>query len=679
VARPADLPRPVVEILESMSDAFVALDRSWHYTYVNRHAAAMLGRTPEQLIGKHIWTEFPEGVGQPFHLAYERAMRDQEAITLEEYYPPYDRWFENRIHPSPDGLMIFFQDVTDRHQREQELRRSEARYRVLAHAVATVVWRTDPAGAPIAAVQWPLLTGRPVGDGGDPDWREAVHPEDVARVDERWAHSLATGELFEATYRVRGADAAWRHVRVRGVPVREDDAIREWIGVMFDVTEQVDAEQLLRRAALEDPLTGLPNRAATLAHLDGVLARRDARAAVLYADIDRFKAINDTLGHTGGDAALRDVAEAIRGAVRPADLVGRLAGDEFVIVCADLHDEVEALAIARRVLDAVSRVPVGRISATISIGLALRGPAGAHAAPTDAEALLRDADAAMYEAKARGGRRVEVFDTALRRRLRRRRTIESELRRGREGWRGLELHYQPIVWFDERRRTACEALLRWRTPGGPELPAAEAISVAEETGLIADLGTEVMRRACLQAAVWERDVDVSVNVSAKQLTRPDELVAAVSTGMEDAGLQAGRLHLEITENVLMHDMDRGERLLRALRELGVGVKIDDFGVGYSSLSYLHRLPATTVKIDRSFVTRLDGDPAALRIIDSVVGLARALGVAVVAEGVETAEQLAAVRAAGCDGVQGYFLARPAPPSEAPAAIEAARAAAGPRP
>ena len=301
---PLPIPQSVGDILESMTDAFVALDREWRYLYVNRRAGEMFGREPEYLIGRHIWTEFPEGVGQPFHLAYERAMRDQRPETFEEYYAPYGRWFENRLHPSPDGLMIFFTDVSERKRAEHELTRHAERYRVLVEAISTVVWRTDPQGRSIMADRWTELTGQPDGD----QWTQTVHPDDLERVGATWTAALTEAHAFDCTYRIRGADDGWRHVQVRGVPVLEDGEPVEWIGVIVDITERVTAEDALRRAALEDALTGLPNRARFLQGLTSVLAHREPSAAVIYVDVDHFKSVNDRFGHEGGDRLLKTVA-----------------------------------------------------------------------------------------------------------------------------------------------------------------------------------------------------------------------------------------------------------------------------------------------------------------------------------------------------------------------------------
>lgn len=665
------------EVLEQVSDGFAALDRDWRYTYVNRHGAAMIGRTPEDMVGRNAWETFPQLVGTDVQRFAEEAMDAGRATTLEFKSTLTSGWFEMRFLPAPDGLFLFFRDVTERRRAAEELALGEERYRVLAHAFNNSVWRSDAAGAPLEAADWESVIGRPADD-----WTEVVHPDELPRVRDAFAHALQTGTEFDETYRVHHVDGSWRHVRARGVPLLDHGEIREWVGVIVDVTDQILGSEALRRAALEDPLTGLPNRTLFLEHLRAAVARRCTQTAVLYVDVDRFKTVNDRFGHACGDRLLQAVAERLRAAVRPSDVVSRLSGDEFAVLCEDLTDEETAGAIAARCADAIAR-PLEddpRVRATASIGIAFVERHDGHdpaPAAEAAEALLRAADAAMYRAKSRGGAAIEVLGERLRSWLSRRELVDRELRAGLEAG-GLQLHFQPIVPFDGDGRVAVEALLRWQRPGGPALPAPEVIAVAEQNGLIGQIGRGVLLEACRRAVAWAHGGEplcVSVNVSARQLARCDELVEDVQRALDLSRLAAPHLTLEITETVLMENMGEGEAAIRRLRDLGVRVEIDDFGVGYSSLSYLHRLPVDAIKLDRSFVAGLPHDRGSVRIVEAVVGLSRAFGVRVVAEGIETAEQLAAVRAAGCHAGQGFGLARPGPPDEVPERVRAAIGAA----
>ena len=413
--------------------------------------------------------------------------------------------------------------------------------------------------------------------------------------------------------------------------------------------------------AHHDSLTGLPNRALVLDRLDHALARlqRDHReAAVLFVDLDRFKVVNDTLGHSIGDEVLIRIGERLKAAVRPGDTVGRLAGDEFVVVCEDVGPD-EVLQIAKRVAQAIEG-PLslyGRDTViTASIGIANVASAAR------AEDVLRDADVAMYRAKERGRARIEVFDTAIRERLLERLETEHALRRGLAAG-DLRLHYQPIVGTADGRLQSVEALVRWQHPVRGLVPPDEFIPLAEETGLVIPIGRWVLVEACAQLGRWQAanrhlgDLQVGVNLSARQFTDPD-LVSIVADALGRAGIAPGTLSLEITESVLMEEVEATAETLRALKDLGVCLSIDDFGTGYSSLSYLKRFPVDVLKIDRSFVDGLGVDRDDEAIVHAVVDLAHALGLEVVGEGVETVAQFRELQRLGCDAVQGYLLGRP---------------------
>jgi diguanylate cyclase (GGDEF)-like protein len=381
---------------------------------------------------------------------------------------------------------------------------------------------------------------------------------------------------------------------------------------------------------------------------------------VLFVDLDRFKVVNDTLGHSIGDEVLIRVGERLRAAMRPEDTVGRLSGDEFVVVC-DEMDAIGLLQVAERVAAAIE-VPLplyGRETViTASIGIASVADGGR------AEDVLRDADVAMYRAKERGRARIEVFDEAVRARILERLETEHLLRRALDR-NELCLHYQPIVRVNSGALTSFEALVRWNHPERGQVPPDEFIPLAEDSGLIIPIGRWVLREACAQLSAWRAAsptmsaVQVSVNLSAKQFNSPD-IVATVAEALALASLPAAALILEITESVLMEEAESTAQTLRALKELGVGLSIDDFGTGYSSLSYLKRFPVDVLKIDRSFVAGLGTDADDDVIVSAVVSLAHALGLSVVAEGVETRCQLHELRRLGCDSAQGYLLGRPGP-------------------
>ena len=418
--------------------------------------------------------------------------------------------------------------------------------------------------------------------------------------------------------------------------------------------------------ASHDPLTGLPNRSLVVDRLDQALARStrsDGRVTVLFVDLDRFKLVNDSFGHSVGDGVLLCVSERLRAAVRPADTVGRLAGDEFVVVCEGLSDR-EALEVAERLAAAVAEPIVleGRESVlTASIGIA-HGEPGSRA-----EEMLRDSDVAMYRAKERGRSRIELYDADMRRRMLDRVETERSLRTA-IGAGELRLHYQPIVALDGWTVVAAEALVRWEHPERGMVQPAEFVSLAEESGLILPLGRWVLGEACRQLAAWRADgrpdLRVTVNLSARQFADPS-LIDVVAEALARAGLPGDALWLEITESVLMEEVEATADTLLALKRLGVRLSVDDFGTGYSSLSYLKRFPVDVLKIDRSFIDGLGTDPEDGAIVLAIMSLAQALRLDVIAEGVEHFHQLEALHHLGCGAVQGYLLARPGPADTLP--------------
>ena len=430
--------------------------------------------------------------------------------------------------------------------------------------------------------------------------------------------------------------------------------------ILAEAMFRQSSDDQIRHQALHDGLTGLPNRTLLLERLNHWLDRADrtgGQAALLFLDLDHFKVVNDGLGHKAGDSLLLAVAERLAAALRPSDTVARVGGDEFVLLCEDIASEPGALELVERItlalddpftLDGHERV------VTASIGIALAG------AGTDPEALLRNADAAMYRAKERGRARFELFDEAMRERSLRWLEIERELRSAIE--RG-EFHnlYQPIV-DGQDRVVGFEALVRWTHPQRGVLSPAEFIPVADQSGLIVPIGELVLRAACEQAVLWPQGQDgeplkISVNLSPRQVSHP-ALVDSVAEILEETGIEPSRLDLEITETVLIDDTDMALETLTDLKALGVGLVLDDFGTGYSSLAYVKRFPIDMLKIDRSFVDGLaDGDEDAA-IVSAVISMGQALKVDVVAEGVETCEQAAQLRTLGCEFAQGYLFAKP---------------------
>ncbi|HEY5024772.1 MAG TPA: EAL domain-containing protein [Acidimicrobiales bacterium] len=439
-------------------------------------------------------------------------------------------------------------------------------------------------------------------------------------------------------------------------------------GFLYDQAEDKAAEEALAHAYLHDSLTGLPNRTLFTYRLAYALAKgksAPASIAVLVLDLDRFKAINDGLGHEVGDEVLVAVAGRLEAADGSAEVIARLGGDEFLVLFDTDDAESDAVAYAERVLHALSspiKAGDGEVFITASIGVACTTARLHEATP-----LLSNADAAMYQAKRRGGGTVEVFGEVMRMRVLDRMHTEHSLHRALER-RELRLFYQPVVDIHGSTAVGVEALLRWEHPEQGLVAPSKFIPVAEESGLIIPIGAWVLHEACRQLCMWRADRfggpggAMEVNLSARQIDHP-EIITTVQEILDDTGLPPANLTLEITESALMHDTASALRVLQALKDLGVTLAIDDFGTGYSSLSHLQRFPLDILKIDKSFVDELGVDQGGTEIVAAVVKLAHALGLQVIAEGVETERQLDALLRLDCDFAQGYLFSRPVPAHE----------------
>jgi diguanylate cyclase (GGDEF)-like protein len=535
------------------------------------------------------------------------------------------------------------------------------------HNVPAVVYLREAASGKLHFLSPAVaeLAGRPASDflSGAADLADLRHPDDTASVAAQVEAALAEGRAFQVVYRLRGASPQ-RWVEERGHAVAGEDGTPRFLeGSLVDVTERRRFEEQLLHQALHDPLTALPNRALLLDRLRVAIRRvqrpQAEKFAVLQVDLDRFKVINDSLGHGRGDRLLQALAGRLQACVRPGDTVARLGGDEFAVLLEDLDDPADALRVAER-MRAELQVPFvvegHELYSAASVGVVM-GDARYH----EPEELLRDADTALHQAKAAGRGRHVVFDPDMHRRALARLALESELRRALER-EELELHFQPIVALDDGTVVGVEALLRWRHPERGLLGPDHFLDVAAESGQLPNIGAWVLRQACAQLRKWVSlapDLLLHVNLHPVELTQPG-LAERVAETVRAAELAPGRLQLELTEHLVMSGPEETIRLLEQLRDVGVGLCLDDFGTGYSSLAALHRFPISALKLDRSFVARLGREEGGAAIVRTVGALGRVLHLAAIAEGIEEPSQLVLLRELGYRYGQGYHFARPMP-------------------
>ena len=645
----------------------------------------LFGWLPEEVHGRHLndliippdlaeeAAGFTQAIldGSPVSCDTVRLHRDGTPVAVRVLGSPVDLG-DRRL-----GVFALYLDISDRKRAEEALRRSEERYALAARGANDGLWDWDLERNQIYySARWASMLGHEEGElGSDPqEWFSRVHPGDRGHLRRAISeHVEGRSPHFECEYRLRHRGGSFRWMLSRGLAVRDQRGrAYRMAGSQTDISDRKQAESQLLHDALHDALTGLPNRALFLNRLEMALQRcrrtPRSRFAVLFLDLDRFKVINDSLGPRVGDELLMALADRLRASVRVIDTVARLGGDEFGFLLEGLVDVRQAIRNAERTLEDLGRpfhLAGQEVYTSGSIGIAIgdgdcEGP----------EQILRDADIAMYRAKAHGRAAYAVFNQAMHREAVAAMQLENDLRRAIEHHE-LELHYQPVARIPDGRLCGFEALLRWRHPERGLLLPDQFIGSAEETGFIVPLGSWVLEAACQQVAAWQvlaadPALTVSVNLSARQLAHPD-LLQLVRRTLGATGADPRRLKLEITESVLMADPTATQGVLAALRRgLGLSVMIDDFGTGYSSLAYLHQFPIDTLKIDRAFVTRLGTGEQ--EIVRAIVTLGKSLGMQVIAEGVETAAQVAILGRLGCDLAQGFLLSPALPAAEAEALL-----------
>ena len=646
-------------VSQQASDLGVVLDREGHVLFCSPVLSRVLGHD----VADVAWTTALEHVhGEDREravLSFTRALRglptEPATLRVRDARNAW-RWVDATVTDLQDtavgGVVVNLRDVTDRVRAERALRASERRYRAIADNADQGLWVTAADGRTVYANRRLLdilgldeeqVLDRSVLDvlgpsRDEPDGVGYDHPDGGRRT-----LCITTTPLDDAGGSAEGA-----------------------LAMVSDVTEERRLERELRRAALHDALTGLPNRALLIDRLDHAMARETTSTAVLLVDLDRFRAVNDDRGQAVGDQLLVDVADRLSGVVRPADTLGRLGGDEFVVICEDT-DETTARQVAVAVLGAL-REPFptasGDVRLSASVGIAV--------SPATDGSLLRHAETARYAAKAAGRGQVQVFDAAVAEFARQRFELGLDLARAIAADE-LQLHYQPVVDLTRGDVIGAEALARWEHPRLGQVPPGRFVAVAEAEGLTVQLDRWAVRRALADAADLRReqrlapDAYVAVNISARTLA-DTELDRWIGAAADSAGLSPETVVLEITESATMADPGAAIAMLQRLRQRGFRVAVDDFGTGHSSLAYLRRLPVSILKVDRTFVAELTTDPDARAITASVVDLARTIGLSVVAEGVETDEQLAVLRRLGADSGQGWLWSAAVPPTDPAGAL-----------
>ncbi len=665
-------------VVDHAPDGIITFDTDGNISTINPGAERLFGYPAGEVRGRHIGTLLPSwwpettpgespfpGVPDTSELS---GSKEVEGRRKDGSIVPTELTVSRMETAKTPTFTAIVRDVSERKQAEEKLRRSEERYSLAAWASNDGLWdwdlRTDevyysPRWKSMLGFQESEIQGRP------PEWIQRLHDDDRQHFEKILrAHLGGDTPHFEVEYRIRHRDEAYRWMLCKGVAVRNEDRTPVRLaGSQTDITARKKVELQLMRDALYDSLTGLPNRSHFLRVLRHVVedSRQspDELFALLFLDLDRFKHVNDSLGHHAGDQLLVAISDRLKKILRPQETLARLGGDEFAILVEGLQDGAQAARIAGRIQKELANpffLGEHEVFVSVSIGIAIR-PENEESP----EGLIRDADTAMYRAKAAGKGRHALFDQSMHTQEVERLALETSLRHAVQR-KEFVLHYQPLVSLQSGRITGCEALVRWNHPQRGLVAPREFIPVTEEMGLINPLGAWILEEACGQMKRWQDaglpEIRLAVNLSPRQC-RHSDLVETVHRALGRSGLRSDRLQLEITESALMENADEIIDPLVELYESGIRFSLDDFGAGYSSLMYLQRFPIQTLKIDGSFVRKATGDPESAALVSGLMALGHTLGLEVVCEGVETQQQFEFLANSGqCDEVQGYFLSRP---------------------
>jgi diguanylate cyclase (GGDEF)-like protein/PAS domain S-box-containing protein len=653
-------------------------DRNSVYVSCNSQFASDLGIAPEEIVGKTDFDIFADDHARQYRLDDDRIMRKGDIEELEEPYKAGDcerviQTVKTPIRNSEGevvGILGIFWDITEKKQAEEKLRQSAAVFESTADGVMV----TDVDNRIIAVNKaFTEITGYSESEalGKSPSFRRSER-QDKAFYQDLWRSIERKGRWQGEIWNRRKSGEVYPEWMTISVVRDQEGRISNYVSVFSDITHVKQSQMQLDHMAHHDPLTDLPNRTLLTDRLGQAIRRAlrsESRIAVLFIDLDRFKNVNDTLGHPTGDLLLQDVAQRLQNLLRQQDTIGRLGGDEFIILIEDLERPEVAESVATKVIDVLSS-PFSIRGQELFIGASI----GISLFPNDSDSgqnLIKYADAAMYRAKEQGRNNYQFYTQELTDSAMERLELESALRRALEREQ-FELYYQPQIDLASGEMVGAEALLRWHHPEQGMIPPDKFIPLAEDSGQIVAIGDWVLQQACRQAQQWCNDspqfVRLAINLSAIQIQRGD-ITGKVKEALSRSGLPADKLELEITESVLMQYPEVAEVTLNGLREIGVELAIDDFGTGYSSLSYLKRFPIGVIKIDRSFVKDIPYDNNDTAITRAVIALGESLQMKIVAEGVESGEQAAFLLREGCDLAQGYYYSRPVPAKEMTALLE----------
>jgi diguanylate cyclase (GGDEF)-like protein/PAS domain S-box-containing protein len=662
------------QLVERMREGLVQSDADGIMRFVNDRFCEMTGYSREELVGQK--TSWLVATDEDRELLLSKAALRRQGIS-DQYEVRIRRrddsvvWMEIGGAPliDADGKVIgtigVHNDITERRLSEAALRDSESRYRLMAENSTDVISRSDANGKVLyASDATRQLLGYEPSEVVGRSIYSFVIDEDRDEVS-RASRALADGTTRSFAYHAIRKDGSnvWFETTSRAILDPESGEVTEIVSVSRDISERRRAEEQIEYQAYHDALTGLPNRLLFRDRLTVALAhakRLKQPVAVMFLDLDGFKLVNDTLGHSLGDELLKAIASRLRAVLREEDSIARMGGDEFTVLLGDLTRPDDAAKIAQKLLDTIAqpiRVEGHELFVTTSIGIALFPNDG-----ETAEALLKNADHAMYRAKDVGRNSYQLCTPAMNSRALERLSLENAMRRALE--RGeFVLHYQPQINLATNEIDGMEALMRWNHPTQGLVQPATFIPIAEETRLIVPMGEWALREACRQAKEWQKTkyptLRMAVNLSPRQFQHGD-LRTVIASALEESGLSPSSLELEITESTAMQNTERTVATLRALREMGVRIAIDDFGTGHSSLNYLRSFPLDTVKIDQAFIHEIESSPSDRAIVSAIIAMAHGLNLRVTAEGVETEEQLKFLRESGCEEVQGYLFGRPAP-------------------